>query len=360
MGLNSMYFKFDNFVHWLFRYKFAKKSSKHYKNNFKNIGIPIKRLTCEQKQEVLNTWKCKKNIDFETHELYYSFTGEFDPKICPELYFRTVIDPALNNRKINLAWNDKCYFDRFVKGVNWPETYVRNVNGVYYDSEYDIITKQETINLICKNGSGVIKPSMDTGLGKNVKIIESKDDLESILDSYGKNFVVQRVVKQHPEMAKLSPKSVNIMRMNTLFINGKARFLNASVRAGMHMSIAANSYSADGDDMAIIGVNEDGSLKDFAFFPSGKTVQTLPNGTIIKDIVIPGFDKAVKEVVKAHAQLGHFGVLAWDVAIDENGNPVIIEYNLNGMGVLYYQLVTGPLFGEYTEEVAEMLAKRNK
>ncbi len=358
MSLNSLYKKFDDYAHWLFRYKYAKKSSKYYKKNFKNNGITLRRLTPQQKQEVLKTWKTLKNIDFETHELYYSLTGVFDPKICPELYFRTIIDPVLNDRKINLAWNDKCYFDRFIQNVKLPDTYIRNVNGVYYDHDYNIITKEQAKVLIKQNGNGVIKPSMETGLGKNVKIVDAGEDLDAVLDSYRENFIVQKIIKQHPEMAKLNPKSVNIMRMNTMFINGEVRFLTASVRAGLHSNIAANSYSTKGDDLAIIGVNNDGSLKEFAFFPSGKTLEILPNGTVIKDITIPEFDKAIEEVIRAHAQLGHFGVLAWDVTIDEDANPVIIEYNLNGMGVLYYQLVTGPLFGEYTEEVAKYIKNR--
>ncbi len=358
MNLGKIYAKFDSFAHWVFRYQYSKKSSKHYKTNFKNSGIQLRKLNSEQKKAVLDTWKCNR-MDFQTHELYYSFTGEFDPKVCSEMHFRTTIDPLLNNRTINLAWNDKCYFDRFIQGVTLPYTYVKNVNGNYYDHDYNVISEEQAKELILQRTKSVIKPSMETGLGKNVTIINVGDDLDAVLRSYSKNFVVQELVVQHPEMARLSPKSVNIMRINTMFINGKARHLSTSVRAGMHDSIAANSYSKKEDDLAIIGVNPDGSLKEFAFFPSGKTMDILPNGTVVKDVTIPNYDKAIEMVLKAHSQLSHFGILAWDVAVDKDANPVIIEYNLNGMGILYYQLVAGPLFGEYTEEVVDEIFKRN-
>ncbi len=356
MSLRTIYNKVDDFARFVFRYKYAKDVNAHHIEHFKKNGIEIKKLSNKQKQEVLKLWKNEKNFDFSSHELYYSITGVFDPKICPEMLFRTKIEPPLNNRALNLAWNDKCYFDRFLQNVNLPYSYIRNVNGVFYDHDYNVISKEKAVELVIENKQSIIKPSMNSGNGRKVALITENDDILAFFDDFKENFVVQVLIKQHETMAKFSKRSVNIVRMNTLFINGKVNFLNASLRASTSDSISDNGdVGEDGEGMIIIGVENDGSLKEKAYYANGKSTSTLPDGTAIKGIKLPNFDKAIEVVEKAHEQLAHFGLLAWDVTFDEQGIPLVIEYNLNGMGLFYYQLVSGPMFEEHTEELVKTL-----
>lgn len=74
--------------------------------------------------------------------------------------------------------------------------------------------------------------------------------------------------------------------------------------------------------------------------------------------VIPKFKDAVEIVLEAHAQIPKLKAIGWDVTISENYKPVIMEYNLKGMGIYYYQLANGPLFGEYTEKIIQFLLKQ--
>ena len=43
--------------------------------------------------------------------------------------------------------------------------------------------------------------------------------------------------------------------------------------------------------------------------------------------------------------------MSWDIAIDEDGNPVLIEANMRKGSVNFHQFNNGPLFGELTERV---------
>ena len=356
MNLRSIYNRFDDYARFLFRYKYAKDVNAHHIDHFRKNGIELKKLTDEQKREVLRIWKNKKNFDFSSHELYYSITGVFDPSICPEMLFRTKIDPVLNSRTLNLAWNDKCYFDRFLPDVNLPYSYVRNVNGVFYDHDYNVISKEKAAELIRSYKESIIKPSMNSGNGRKVSLITENDDIFAFFDDFKDNFVVQVLIKQHETMAKFSNRSVNIVRMNTLFINSKARFLNASLRASTSDSISDNGdIGDDGEGMIIIGVDNEGALREKAYYANGRSTNILPDGTVIKGIKLPNYEQAINLVEKAHEQLAHFGLLAWDVTFDEQGIPLVIEYNLNGMGLFYYQLVNGPMFADSTEELVETL-----
>lgn len=46
-----------------------------------------------------------------------------------------------------------------------------------------------------------------------------------------------------------------------------------------------------------------------------------------------------------------FGVASWDIAIDEDGEPVLIEYNVGGAGIDIHQYNNGPLYGKYRERI---------
>ena len=47
----------------------------------------------------------------------------------------------------------------------------------------------------------------------------------------------------------------------------------------------------------------------------------------------------------------YFGIISWDFAVNENGMPILIEYNLGYPDVMIYQMNNGALFGDKTEDV---------
>ena len=52
--------------------------------------------------------------------------------------------------------------------------------------------------------------------------------------------------------------------------------------------------------------------------------------------------------VAIDAMLPYFDIIGWDFAVDENGEPVCIEYNVMPEP---NQISCGPTFGELSEEV---------
>jgi hypothetical protein len=74
---------------------------------------------------------------------------------------------------------------------------------------------------------------------------------------------------------------------------------------------------------------------------------------------VPGYNSAVEIVKKAHLKLGQFRFVSWDIAIDPNETPILIEYNLFYQGINLQQLSNGPLFGEMTDEVLEFVFRKD-
>ena len=354
--VKKKYLSFYTFLAYL-----SKKSYRYEAKN--NLLKKTDRLTIGQQKEIRRYWsKYTKDFDMSFHKYYINKTKKFDVRYIPDDLYAGYIDKYLNNREIESGIADKNYFDMYLKGLKMPKTYLHLINGQFLDAEYNFIDKEKAINILLKYESFIVKPSMVSYGGKNVCFFENykyydiKQYLENLQDE---NLIFQETIKQHKNMAVLHPNSVNTIRIMTLIINGQVQILSSSLRLGVGKSKVDNA-SAGG---IYCGINEEGDLTNFAYDSNGNRYEKHPDGVAFNKCNLPFMDK-VKALVKTAAQrFPHFRCIGWDIAIDENGEPLIIEANLTMSSLDVVQTVGGPLFGKYTDQVLEEVfhnKKKNK
>lgn len=154
-------------------------------------------------------------------------------------------------------------------------------------------------------------------------------------------------MKQHPEMAKMNASSVNTIRIICIMLDGESIPLSAVVRIGNSGSRVDN-FSSGGVGC---GVRPDGHLNDCGYTQKGEKYDVHPNGFVFSEGFVPNFDKAIEAVKRCHMRVPMFGVASWDIAIDEAGEPVLIEYNVGGAGIDIHQYNNGPLYGKYRNRI---------
>ena len=144
--------------------------------------------------------------------------------------------------------------------------------------------------------------------------------------------VVEAFIKQHPEMCKLSPTSVNSLRFVTFSSNttpvtpdGKMVDIAYSiVRFGREGSIVDNLHS--GGMVANVDL-ETGCLATDGADRNGDMWITHPDtGVTIKGFQVPYFEEARAMVMDAITTRKVEGYIGWDIAISENG-PMLLEVN---------------------------------
>lgn len=59
-----------------------------------------------------------------------------------------------------------------------------------------------------------------------------------------------------------------------------------------------------------------------------------------------------------HPLIPHFRLVSWDVAICEDGEPMLIEANMRKGGINLNQFNNGPLFGDLTERVLDEVFRK--
>ena len=304
-------------------------------------------LTKTQKKEIASYWLIKhpRKVNFYFHEIMLNIRGDYDVRYCPHYIFRMYLD----DNEEYWPWIDKNYFDRHQPNIPFPDTIIRNVNGCFLDHDFHLINKEEARNIILSNLPLIIKPSVDSGQGKNIKLISTSEEADQVFADYSKDYLLQKLIIQCDEFKRISPNSVASLRVVTGIVNGEVKLLKEHLLVNTSGSIAVNSGDNAGAGVVVIPLDENGKLLDYAYREDASMLNVLPSGESFAGIQIPNYDKLIKYCLDAHAGMPFLDFVGFDVTIDENNEPCFIEWNQRRTDVYHIQLTGGPLFGDDTD-----------
>ena len=316
------------------------------------------RLTPAQIREINEFWApyCKVSPKWA---LYYSSkNGKFDPRYIPNTLYYTKIDQHFNARKLGYGFNDKNYYSRIFSDVKQPETIVRNIGGLFFDDGYKQITKKEAFKKIASEAEVIVKPSQESGSGRGIQFIKGDQVSEIkklLLDKTQRDYIIQRLVKQHPALERVHEGSLNTIRICTILLDDGVHVLSSVLRMGVAESRIDN-VTAGGISAAI---KDGGKLDKYAYtYYTGERFENHPQGLVFEGYEVPSFDKVV-ETVKVLAQtIGCFRLVSWDMGVDAEGNVILIEANMRKGGINLHQFDNGPLFGDLTERVLKEVLEK--
>ena len=178
-----------------------------------------------------------------------------------------------------------------------------------------------------RHGSVMVKV-LDKDGGQGIERREAADITDyaafraSLLEN--RQFLIEQVIPQHPEMAALNPSSVNSLRIVSYFDGSEVHILARVLKMGNGDVI---DNFAHGGMYSML--DEDGVALHAAFDVAGDAYEIHP----ISGIRIPGFQvplypqvlDLVDEIARIVPQIPYVG---WDIAISPD-RPVVIEGNYN-------------------------------
>ena len=316
-------------------------------------------LSKEQENEITTYYKrfYGKAISTSWHRLYQSYTGTYRVNYFPEILFSTELEPKTNPYRVAEFLGDKNLLETLFADIHLihiPKTYVSCVGGVLRNGEYNIIDREEAKLILKKLTSFVIKKTCDTSSGRDVHLFKGDEDPSLLLEQFGNDFVVQETIKQHETLDALNHTSVNTFRVITYFCEGKLYSCPVALRMGRSNADKDNiHYGGIG-----VGVNQDGSLKETAFSEYGESYKEHPDTHVIFANYIVDVKPVVSAAIQLHAHVPYLGILSWDLTLDSNGVPTLIEMNSTGQAAWFCQMVNGePLFGDNTPAMLSLIKK---
>lgn len=326
----------------------------YYKVNQRFSQFDLPQLTREEKYEVRKTWPGVTIIplDWICVRVFKKIHG-FSPYYLAPCWWNE-LRVAINPRDQLYSLENKALCDIYFPDLSFPETYVRGLNGNFYDKDMNFISGAEAVALLKCKGEYVIKPAIGTLQGQGVKKVNSQKD--SIIDSFktgGGNFIAQEVLKQAIEIEELNPSSLNCFRVTTIYLNGVFDFAT-SLKVGK-----AGAFRDNWNSAYWIDVSKKGVLSEFGFDYDVNAVSRSDGGIAFKGRVIPHFQDMIDHLEKMHKKLfANCGVIGWDVTLDRDYKVRIIETNLYNPGTNIEQFVSGDFFKAYRDVLLNAFNKR--
>lgn len=293
------------------------------------------------------------------HEYYYSMTGRFSERYIPNDIFYPFIVPYLNRMDMAQAYLDKNNYENLFPSVRQPGCILKNINGYYYQNQAPL-TEEDAIEVCSNLERAIIKPTLDSCQGRNVKCFSTKESklkgetksVRELFQKYNRNFIVQEVIRQHPVIAALNPTSVNTIRVVTYRRGNEIIHLSSILRVGRDGEIVDNGHAGG----FCCGIKEDGCLKPEGYVVSKNQIrQKTDSGVAFEGIKIPEYNKILMTARDLHFRLPYLNLVGWDFSVDEHNEVVLIEFNTEP-DIEMMQLPNGPVLGEYTDEILRIVS----
>ncbi len=194
----------------------------------------------------------------------------------------------------------------------------------YIDRDFFVDGSADELRKFLENNPEFMLKPYDGSGGHGVEKMKSADvtNVEEFCENMKNNrLFVEGYVRQHSEMNRLCPASVNTVRVMTFAAKGKSRIFYAALRIGNGIASVDNFHaggmgcSIDFESGKLYGNAVDKDLNVFENHPT--------TGVQFDGFRIPNWDYVKNMVLEAALVNQNIHVVGWDVAVTENGATFI-------------------------------------
>jgi hypothetical protein len=291
--------------------------------------------------------------EVEKSQWKYYYGSHLQP--YPRLTLRNTVQPP----EYDILFRDKEVCELLCKGIGVSIPYTYGL--ISPDQNY-----KERIDSWFQNideDSLIIKPLKGNAargivLAKRINkkiIIQSKTGITPLSEfKLSDAAIVQRIIKQDRRMSAFSPASLNTIRVVTMYTKNESIIVLATLmRCGIGDAFVDN-WSAGG---IAVGIDkETGHLNKHGFDKEGSRYTEHPTSKVMfEGFRVPEWQGIINLATKIQRAFPCYRILGTDIALQENGEPVLIEIN-GTPGFHLLEAACGPLlrdeqnlkaFGEY-------------
>lgn len=305
----------------------------YLKNNNKKLPESIKNAAYEYAHDVLRGDK-----DYYALCYYAMQHGEFKEGWITESFYLRNVMPSLNNHIGSLT--DQKSLTRRILGLRETADLCYVINGELFDTDFIRISPQATIELCRAHGDQVFHKCDGSMNGKGVSRLDTASLTADALSALP-NGCLQRPIRQHAFFDRMTRNSLGTIRVLTLR-NGRG---DIEVRGHfLRVGLDAELWVAAKGGVRIGILNSDGDLAFKGRLSDQTEVTAHPDsGFRFEGARIPHFGEALEFCKSLHERSPHMRFVGWDVAINEQGEPELIEWNgTPGIGLV--EGTIGPCF----------------
>jgi len=257
--------------------------------------------------------------------LYTEIKGEFIPGWLPADYFQIILLDEWNLKRFSEVSDIKTFYHMYFEDFTVKPIIVK-VSGIYFDQHWNTISKDKLIDRLRSSAPEIVVKKDGGFAGRDIRFIKTKDLNIRDFENGKENLVVQPVVQQHPVLSEFHSQSLNTLRIATFlgtdgsvslkfvllrFGTGGNRIDNASA-GGRYCFLNVEGEPVTGIlDSDGLNVNYENSI--------------LANS--LKTLKVPSVKDAIDKCIQHHSLFPYVRYIAWDVCIDIDSKPRMIEWN---------------------------------
>ena len=309
------------------------------------------------------------NLNADWLRLLTKLSEQEDYRFVPSTVYYGLIERCLNN--CNAAGHgveDKNLMALYVPEDLRAKCVLRYDRGVFFDDKFNAICQKEADALLESEGQDLVgKVAAGSSGGHSVELFvgglgpkrNKRHELSArwIADNT-LSYVVQEKLVQEPLVSAFNPSSINTCRIMTFRRpwDGHVDVAASMLRLGCSDDIVDNISSGG----VSVGIRKTGELNPTGLTSKFGIVDKHPvAGRLLRGFVVPGFDKMCTAACAIAAKIPDFNLLGFDVMIRADGRPCVVEINATSLCAIEVQM-SGPMFGEDSERVAEWCATNRK
>lgn len=271
--------------------------------------------------------------------VYAAVSGSFREGWIPDNYYGLVVDPHKSGEVAKVALI-KSFTNRILNTEALPDLgYV--IDGLYYSRDYRPVSQRELTDILFARDDRVVFKADNSYQGRSVSFMTREDSPVSGRPPLPDG-VFQAPIRQHDFFAALSPSATATLRITTAreldgSIAVKAAYLRLGrvqddiVRSRSHVRVAVDPAS--------------GALDETGFLHDWRTIDAHPDtGLRFGGRVIPHFAAATQLCRSLHQGCPHMPCLGWDLCIDQDDQPRLMEWNARYNDIKFSEATHGPCF----------------
>lgn len=272
--------------------------------------------------------------------VYAKHRGAFVEGWIPDNFFSRVVVPNVNGA-LRFVPRFKSFTAAVFDTDLIPDVgYV--IDGRSYGPGFVPLAKAAVRDVLFAHGDEVIVKRDDSQGGRDVFFVQADGfDLDALLRE-APNAVIQRRIDHHPLFTDLAASEGSTLRLTTVRVpSGSFDVRVAVMRFG---SEGGRIIGSVGGYFAVAEATS-GRFTEGYRTSDWRLIDRLPGSSrALGSGPIPGYAEACAACLALHAQVPHFGVIAWDVMIDAEERPWVIEWNARYPTPFAPETFLGPLF----------------
>ena len=365
----SISIKIKRLYRTILSYRLRKSQRRYILSIMEKNHIPNESV--EGENEFLQKWNILGGVaDVVNYRCFSKYLGN-NPNLLSGSLCVQFIEPLLNPIRYRDYYEDKNVFGKLYPKEWMPKTFLRKMNGIFMDEDYNLVevTDSNILSYVNNVDKFILKPTVDSCSGRSISLFHKENGryvnqnghmftLDYVNQNYGNDFIIQACLEQSDYMSQFNPTSVNTIRL-TVYRSVKDNSLhvtNGIIRIGASKAVVDNAHSGG----KFCGIDLNGNLNKYVCETYGEKSEIF-NGINFNEskFQIPNFEEVKRFAINIVKEIPHHRIIALDIALDKTNTPKLIEYNIGAYSYWLFQFSGQVALDGFTDEIIDYCKKHN-